>query len=821
MKRLFKILFTLLGLVVVLIVVAAIVIPLVVDPNDYKDEITGLVQQHTGRTFSIPGEIKLSVFPWLGVKTGGVALGNAAGFGEQPFVKADKVDIRVQLLPLLKKQVEMGTIIIHGMTLNLARDKTGKTNWQDLLAVAEKPSPKPTEQPKAQVPAVTSLALGGLDVQDATINWDDQQSNDQYTIKGLNLQTGALLPGRPIELELDFDVASKKPAVDGHVGASGTLEFNLDTQQYQMTPVKLQSTLQGDLIPTGKLELIASSNINADLDKQTLSLAQLSLEILGLTANGELQANHILSDTPGITGKLIVATSDAARLFKGLNQDALVELVKTASIETGFNGTSKSLAIAPLNVRATLAGKHLPKGPADVSLNTEAKLDLGSETLKLPALTLQGLGLNVNGALEAEKLLSDPSVKGTLKVPDFNPRQVFDQLGQTTPVTADPKALTRSALQSTFSGSPSQITLADIKAQLDDTTLTGNVTVKDFAKPAIRFLLTVDAIDADRYLPPPAKKEEGTKGGAPGAGQGAPAPLPLDALRTLNLAGDINIGKLKAANLTLTQLKLSIKAADGLVTLDPATAALYDGTYNGNIRIDARPEQPKIDLEQTLAGIQAGPLLKDLTGNDRLLGKGDFKAKLSASGTQAIDIKKTLSGQAGLAFQDGAVKGINIAQVIREAQAVLQGQRIPAGEETPRTDFSELKATLNFDKGVVSNQDLSAKSPLLRVEGKGNANLLSEQIDYLINTSIVKTAKGQGGEELADLAGINIPIRVSGTFDAPKYAPDIEGILKARAQAELDKQKEKAVEKIEKKVGEELGKEIGDELTDKLKGLLH
>ncbi|MFB3083330.1 MAG: AsmA family protein, partial [Gammaproteobacteria bacterium] len=139
MKRLFKFLFTLLGLLVLLIVIAAIVIPLVVDPNDYKDQITALVEKRTGRTFSIPGKIELSVFPWLGIETGEVALGNAPGFGEQPFVKANKVEVRVQLLPLLEKHVEMDTIVIEGMTLNLARDKNGKTNWQDLLIVAEEP----------------------------------------------------------------------------------------------------------------------------------------------------------------------------------------------------------------------------------------------------------------------------------------------------------------------------------------------------------------------------------------------------------------------------------------------------------------------------------------------------------------------------------------------------------------------------------------------------------------------------------------------------------------------------------------------------------
>lgn len=829
MKRLFKFLFTLLGALVLLIVIAAIVIPLVVDPNDYKDQITALVEKRTGRTFSIPGKIELWVFPWLGVEIGEVALGNAPGFGEQPFVKANKVEVRVQLLPLLKKHVEMDTIVIKGMTLNLARDKNGKTNWQDLLMVAEEPGPTPIQAPEEKAPPITSLALSGLDVQDATINWNDQQTNAHYIIKGLNLETGALLPGEPIELELEFDVESKQPAVEGQVAVRGTLEFDLDTQQYQMTPVKLKITLRGDVIPAGELELEASSNIDVNLDKQTVSLSELSMKVLGLKANGELQAREILSEAPRVIGKLNVATSDSAKLLKGLGQDDLVDLVKQASLETAFSGTVKTLAITPLNVRVTLAGKNLPEGEAEVALTTGANLDLDQETLRVGELTLQGLGLIVNAQVEVQKVLSDPSIKGTLQVPEFNPRQLLEQLGEPLETT-DPKALTRGTLQTTFSGSSNQFKLDDIKAQLDDTTLTGNLAVKDFTQPVIRFLLAADTIDADRYLPPAksdgsTKSATGTKPGEGGAkpGEGAALPLPLDALRALDLAGDVTIGKLKAANITLTKLKLSIKAADGLVTLSPATAELYEGQFNGSIRVDAREAEPKFDVDQTLTGIQVGPLLKDLTGSDRLLGKGDFKAKLAASGTQPKEIKKSLSGQASFSFQNGAVKGVNIAQLIRDTKARLTGKPLSADAESLQTDFSELKATLSFDKGVVSNHDLSAKSPLLRVEGKGNANLLSEQIDYLINTTIVKTTKGQGGKELADLAGVTIPIRVSGTFDSPKYSPDIEGLLKAKAKAELnkqlDKQKEKATEKIEKKLGNELGKEIGDELKDKLKDL--
>ncbi|MDQ7014875.1 MAG: AsmA-like C-terminal region-containing protein, partial [Gammaproteobacteria bacterium] len=67
--------------------------------------------------------------------------------------------------------------------------------------------------------------------------------------------------------------------------------------------------------------------------------------------------------------------------------------------------------------------------------------------------------------------------------------------------------------------------------------------------------------------------------------------------------------------------------------------------------------------------------------------------------------------------------------------------------------------------GVVSSNDLDLRSPLLRVSGKGNANLVNNQLDYTAEIKITSSTSGQGGKSSNDLAGLNIPIRASGPFD--------------------------------------------------------
>jgi len=128
-KTLLKSLFFLL----MLLVVVVLALPLVVDPNDFKGQITQQMEKHTGRTLTIDGDLKLSVFPWLGIELAGVTMGNAPGFGKKPFAQVEKAGVRVKLIPLLGKKLEVDTVILHGLNAHLIKAKDGRTNWDDLV----------------------------------------------------------------------------------------------------------------------------------------------------------------------------------------------------------------------------------------------------------------------------------------------------------------------------------------------------------------------------------------------------------------------------------------------------------------------------------------------------------------------------------------------------------------------------------------------------------------------------------------------------------------------------------------------------------------
>ena len=160
-----------------------------------------------------------------------------------------------------------------------------------------------------------------------------------------------------------------------------------------------------------------------------------------------------------------------------------------------------------------------------------------------------------------------------------------------------------------------------------------------------------------------------------------------------------------------------------------------------------------------------------------------------------------MNGNAALKLTDGAVKGIDIAGSIRNAKAKLgqlRGEQTQQADKSQKTDFSELTATFKIANGVARNNDLSLKSPLLRVGGEGNINIGNDTLDYLVKASIVASTKGQGGRDLTDLSGITVPVRATGPLASPSYKLDFASMVTDVAK-----------QKVEERITSEIGKRFG------------
>jgi AsmA protein len=313
-------------------------------------------------------------------------------------------------------------------------------------------------------------------------------------------------------------------------------------------------------------------------------------------------------------------------------------------------------------------------------------------------------------------------------------------------------------------------------SRLDESTIKANLGASPFTNPHLRIDVEVDRIDADRYLPPKSKESESQP----------EKPLDFSALKTLNASGSVKVGSLKLYNVKASNVRLEFRAGDGKLEVSPLAASLYQGAASGSLSLNAAG--PSVAVRQNIAGVSIGPLLKDALDKDVLEGRGSVNIDVATQGNAVSAMKKSLQGKAALNLRDGAVKGINIAASLREAKSrlgVLKGESVQAASAKEQTDFSELTASFNIHQGVAHNDDLAAKSPLLRLAGNGDIDIGAEKLNYLARATVVGTLEGQGGRELASLKGVTVPVRISGPFAAPKFALDFNTLVTESVKQEV------------------------------------
>ncbi|CAH1609207.1 AsmA protein [Vibrio jasicida] len=341
-----------------------------------------------------------------------------------------------------------------------------------------------------------------------------------------------------------------------------------------------------------------------------------------------------------------------------------------------------------------------------------------------------------------------------------------------------------------------------------------DVTLGDI--PKVRFAVHSPNIDLDEFL---GLNNQAPAGDEPASGDSKAPAGPevepdLSALKTLDVKGDITIDKFKAANAKMEAVKASLSINRGVFDLNSFTSKLYQGTISATAKLDARKSPATYTAKKSIKGIHVQPLLIDVANNDMLEGTGNIDVNVKGSSLTPTGIKKNLVGTIAINFTDGAVNGINVAQLIRENYARFKGQSLDGTDEVKKTDFSAMTATLKLNKGVVSTDNMKAQSPLLRVRGKGKANYLNETVDFTISTSVVGSLEGQGGKNIDELKDITIPINVSGKWAEPKFKLVFDDVLKQKAQKEIDR----GVEKLTDKIKDEKTKEAVDGL---LKGLFN
>ena len=348
---------------------------------------------------------------------------------------------------------------------------------------------------------------------------------------------------------------------------------------------------------------------------------------------------------------------------------------------------------------------------------------------------------------------------------------------------------------------------ADLTSKFDESNIQAKLGLAKFSPPSYLFDVNVDKINLDRYTGDEKKAAATPKAGPPSEGKAPEKPAPsaqkpedspvdLSFLKGLNANGKLQFGALQVKGLKLANVKAEVKAANGRLDVAPHSANLYDGSVSGAISAEA---DGRVAVKETLNGIAIGPLLRDFAQKDILEGKGTLAMDVTAGGKTVNQLKKSLGGNARLALKDGAIKGINLAETIRKAKSALGSQEARAqAAQAQQTDFSELTATFTIKNGIAHNEDLDVKSPLVRVGGRGDIDIGNGTLDYTTKATVVATTKGQGGKDVEQLAGLTVPVHLTGPFDNLKYDVNYAAVAQ-------DALKSKVGERVKSKLEERLG----------------
>jgi AsmA protein len=354
---------------------------------------------------------------------------------------------------------------------------------------------------------------------------------------------------------------------------------------------------------------------------------------------------------------------------------------------------------------------------------------------------------------------------------------------------------------------------ADVNGKLDESTVKAKFVL---AEP-YEFDASIDRINLDRYLgaadkpaakaaakssPPSSKKEEDT-------------PVDLSALKAINAKGRLQVGALEVRGLKLAEVNAQVNAANGRVAVAPHSAKLYEGSISGELAVDANKNH--VAVKEQLQNVSIGPILRDFANQERLEGRGNVALDVTTAGATVSAMKRALNGTAKVQLRDGAVKGINLGEILRKASTALGGSQgeASAGDNAGKmqqTDFTELSASFTIKNGIAHNEDLDAKAPAFRLGGAGDINIPASSLDYVVKASIVATSRGQGGRERDNLAGLTVPVKLSGSFDDLKYQVDMRGMAGAAAKSQAGARIKEEIEQNKGRLEERLG--------GKLKGLL-
>lgn len=760
MKTLLKIIGGLLAVFVVAAIGLTLYFRFFFDPNDLRNQITQRVQDKTGRELVIEGDLSISTFPWVSANIGRTTLSDDAAFGEAPLLSFDSASASVKLLPLLKKQIQLGTTSIDGAEVNLVRMSDGRSNWNALMDAVNGNAEAEQAPTPESASGFQTQSLGAIDVSNATIIFKDARPGGAFetlTVSGLDLKTGELAPGAPFDVQL----ASRLEATN--VGVDVSLKA---TAEMTDTALSLESPR---LTLAGSHYAVPFNQFDIELDTEALTLGESDVDMGNATVNWTVQGGREAAETVAggsgvlsvsslsVNGEDINVAQPELSFDVALKDGGAVSTAKgsVSSADIAVNG-SELKAQRPV-VEATVKGESIPGSAEEFALNLDdLALNLDNGALNISQYVADVFGLSAKGKLTGSNVLEAATLSGPVEVEPFNLRALLESVGVEL-TTTDANALTRMSGNASLRVTPNGFELRDLNATLDDSQITGLVKL---VGDTPELSLSMDKLKLDGYLSPPDDTA--------GEDRAVDAiELPAQTVRDLNVNAQLSIGDLTVGGIESSDVEVQLNASNGSVRLHPMRANLYGGSYSGDMRVNAQGELPQVSLNESFNNVDFGAFTQAIAGTQRLTGRVTGALKMTAEGHNTRDLKATSNGTVSFAFADGVLDGVNVMETVRNIVAAANKEPLTP-DEPNKTEFRSLKGTATISEGVLANNDLNIDIPLMRIGGKGKLDLNTKAIDYRVSANVVQEGDVPLEKELQFIADYTLPLIIRGTYEEPK-----------------------------------------------------
>ncbi|MEO8401949.1 MAG: AsmA family protein [Gammaproteobacteria bacterium] len=426
MRKFLKYTGIILSILILLIVVGVVLLVTFVSPNRFKPIMTDQVLKATGRHLIIDGDMSWTFFPTIGVKVGHATLGNPAAFDEKTFLEISDATVSVKLMPLFHGHIESSGIELKGMRLHLIKNASGDVNWA-FPEAAKSPATTAAAPAANMKNASMGLAIGGVDISDASVTYADNQTKKLYDITHFELHAQDINVMNSFPVKAAFDFSANNPAATGHITLSGTAALNLATQIYTFKNLDFSAQLKQG---SKTINLVLSGDVLADLNQQTLEWTGFQAKMANIKMTGKMNVTH-LNSNPFATGSLHLEPFDLKETLNSMGQ-AVDNLQAAKNVEgdvdftAGSSGANvngdlaiETLKAAKLTVSSVKVKTHFQNGVLDLApisanlyqgtLTAQAKVLLNAAA---PAISLQAKLTNV----QAEPLMQDLAGEQKIKL---------------------------------------------------------------------------------------------------------------------------------------------------------------------------------------------------------------------------------------------------------------------------------------------------------------------------------------------------------------------------------------------------------------------